>query len=489
MEIRVSNESVIPEHLSSNKEDNYHDLVKKEDNNENGKAGPSCAKVISVNDITGQTNGIRLVKSNIKIPRPPNAFMIYANTWRKKLAHDHPSESNKQISVRLGKLWKDMAADEKELYFTLARRVDAEHKKKYPDYVYNPKEARLRKALRDRGRLQRPKPRWTTAGEATPVLLPIMLSRRVEAHSPTMLQSYNEGYPDLSYGQHLQMAPPSEYHHVHSWYNNYIHGGSEHQNGGIDYLNRGEEKHAPDWGYRPDSTMEPDSSYQTPPDSGYTGQQVGPIIPQMPIDSPMMGQVMQEPIILPPESHNGAVSLIQNGTDRSEPQPRKEEGDSLPKLNGPQAMPVEKKDVLKLPGFHQTFGNITEIGRFSQPDEFFESRPPEILDPPPKENVSKFQETKKSVRPPLFVYDWRMSDPVGLQQQENLNDDYSSISDHCDTTSTPKETLDSPQNFRKESCQNQKIVCKSLVSQTLSHQHRTYFIQGSNSFLKRGDVT
>nr|XP_024216083.1 uncharacterized protein LOC106679120 isoform X2 [Halyomorpha halys] len=357
------------------------------------------------------------------------------------------------------------------------------------DYVYNPKEARLRKALRDRGRLQRPKPRWTTAGEATPVLLPIMLSRRVEAHSPTMLQSYNEGYPDLSYGQHLQMAPPSEYHHVHSWYNNYIHGGSEHQNGGIDYLNRGEEKHAPDWGYRPDSTMEPDSSYQTPPDSGYTGQQVGPIIPQMPIDSPMMGQVMQEPIILPPESHNGAVSLIQNGTDRSEPQPRKEEGDSLPKLNGPQAMPVEKKDVLKLPGFHQTFGNITEIGRFSQPDEFFESRPPEILDPPPKENVSKFQETKKSVRPPLFVYDWRMSDPVGLQQQENLNDDYSSISDHCDTTSTPKETLDSPQNFRKESCQNQKIVCKSLVSQTLSHQHRTYFIQGSNSFLKRGDVT
>ncbi|CAH1389795.1 unnamed protein product [Nezara viridula] len=59
--------------------------------------------------------------------------MIYANTWRKKLAHDHPSESNKQISVRLGKLWKDMAADEKELYFALARRVDAEHKKKYPE--------------------------------------------------------------------------------------------------------------------------------------------------------------------------------------------------------------------------------------------------------------------------------------------------------------------------------------------------------------------
>lgn len=58
-------------------------------------------------------------------------------------------------------------------------------------------------------------------------------------------------------------------------------------------------------------------------DSGYTGQQVGPIIPQMPIDSPMMGPVMQEPMMLPQESHNGVVSLIQNGTDRNEPHPPK----------------------------------------------------------------------------------------------------------------------------------------------------------------------
>lgn len=35
-----------------------------------------------------------------KIPRPPNAFMLFANEWRKKLAFQYPRESNKDISVR-----------------------------------------------------------------------------------------------------------------------------------------------------------------------------------------------------------------------------------------------------------------------------------------------------------------------------------------------------------------------------------------------------
>ncbi|XP_053994042.1 uncharacterized protein LOC128884591 [Hylaeus volcanicus] len=35
-----------------------------------------------------------------KIPRPANAFMLFANEWRKKLASENPRESNKDISVR-----------------------------------------------------------------------------------------------------------------------------------------------------------------------------------------------------------------------------------------------------------------------------------------------------------------------------------------------------------------------------------------------------
>lgn len=36
-----------------------------------------------------------------KIPRPANAFMLFANEWRRKLAAQNPRESNKDISVRL----------------------------------------------------------------------------------------------------------------------------------------------------------------------------------------------------------------------------------------------------------------------------------------------------------------------------------------------------------------------------------------------------
>ncbi|KDR16421.1 uncharacterized protein LOC110832614 [Zootermopsis nevadensis] len=80
-----------------------------------------------------------------KIPRPPNAFMIFANEWRRKLAYQYPSESNKEISVRLGVMWKNLSADAKEKYYTASRQADEEHKRKYPGYYYSPKEARMNK--------------------------------------------------------------------------------------------------------------------------------------------------------------------------------------------------------------------------------------------------------------------------------------------------------------------------------------------------------
>ncbi|KAL6261446.1 hypothetical protein P5V15_006538 [Pogonomyrmex californicus] len=67
-----------------------------------------------------------------RIPRPANAFMLFANEWRKKFAAENPRESNKDISVRLGIFWKSMSKDVKEKYFALAREVDREHKRKYP---------------------------------------------------------------------------------------------------------------------------------------------------------------------------------------------------------------------------------------------------------------------------------------------------------------------------------------------------------------------
>nr|CAD7431134.1 unnamed protein product [Timema monikensis] len=83
-----------------------------------------------------------------KIPRPPNAFMIFANEWRRKLAYQYPDESNKDISCRLGIMWKNMSVGSKEGYYTASRAADVEHKRKYPGYYYSPMEARLRKHIK-----------------------------------------------------------------------------------------------------------------------------------------------------------------------------------------------------------------------------------------------------------------------------------------------------------------------------------------------------
>lgn len=68
----------------------------------------------------------------VRVPRPANAFMLFANENRKKMAHQYPLDSNKEISKRLGNSWRSLEADEKNKYFAMAKQVDADHKKKYP---------------------------------------------------------------------------------------------------------------------------------------------------------------------------------------------------------------------------------------------------------------------------------------------------------------------------------------------------------------------
>jgi hypothetical protein len=41
--------------------------------------------------------------------------MIFANEWRRQLAGQFPNESNKEISVRLGLMWKNLSEDLKVL--------------------------------------------------------------------------------------------------------------------------------------------------------------------------------------------------------------------------------------------------------------------------------------------------------------------------------------------------------------------------------------
>ncbi|XP_026481584.1 transcription factor Sox-13-like [Ctenocephalides felis] len=80
----------------------------------------------------------------IRIRRAPNAFMIFSNQWRKKLANEHKEESNKNISVRLGLMWKSLDQDEKAKYYLEAKNMVEEYKLKHPDADHS-NEGRKRK--------------------------------------------------------------------------------------------------------------------------------------------------------------------------------------------------------------------------------------------------------------------------------------------------------------------------------------------------------
>ncbi|GBN37104.1 hypothetical protein AVEN_134609-1 [Araneus ventricosus] len=80
-----------------------------------------------------------------KICRPPNAFMLFAKEQRRQVGMDHPDETNRQISIILGNMWRALSDEDKMKYYKEAQALEKLHKETYPSYVYSPNEARMRK--------------------------------------------------------------------------------------------------------------------------------------------------------------------------------------------------------------------------------------------------------------------------------------------------------------------------------------------------------
>ncbi|XP_076256478.1 uncharacterized protein LOC143193924 [Rhynchophorus ferrugineus] len=55
-------------------------------------------------------------------PKPQHAFMIFTNEWRKKLSVEYPGKSNKDISIMLGNMWKNVQPEVKSKYYKLANK-------------------------------------------------------------------------------------------------------------------------------------------------------------------------------------------------------------------------------------------------------------------------------------------------------------------------------------------------------------------------------
>ena len=74
-----------------------------------------------------------------KIPRPPNAFILYRKEYHPILKAANPSYHNNDISVILGKQWKDEPEDVKHRYRVMAEQIKEKHKVDHPQYQYAPR--------------------------------------------------------------------------------------------------------------------------------------------------------------------------------------------------------------------------------------------------------------------------------------------------------------------------------------------------------------
>uniref|UniRef100_A0A0A9YFM8 Transcription factor SOX-9 n=2 Tax=Lygus hesperus TaxID=30085 RepID=A0A0A9YFM8_LYGHE len=78
-------------------------------------------------------------KKKTHVKRPMNAFMVWAQAARRKLAEEYPELHNAELSKALGHLWRKLGDSDKKPFILEAERLRVIHKKEYPDYKYQPR--------------------------------------------------------------------------------------------------------------------------------------------------------------------------------------------------------------------------------------------------------------------------------------------------------------------------------------------------------------
>lgn len=80
-----------------------------------------------------------------RVKRPMNAFMLYAQVARRKVATKYPNLNYAKLSKTLGKIWQVLPEEERRPFLQEAERLRTQHKLKHPDYKYTPKRLKGKK--------------------------------------------------------------------------------------------------------------------------------------------------------------------------------------------------------------------------------------------------------------------------------------------------------------------------------------------------------
>lgn len=78
-------------------------------------------------------------KTKKHVVRPMNAFIVWSQIERRKIAQVRPDIHNAEISKRLGMRWKTLTTEERQPFIEEAERLRVLHSQEYPDYKYRPR--------------------------------------------------------------------------------------------------------------------------------------------------------------------------------------------------------------------------------------------------------------------------------------------------------------------------------------------------------------
>lgn len=82
---------------------------------------------------------IRMPEKKTKVPRPPNAFILYRAKHHPTLKSEQPTLKNNDISVILGRRWKNETENVKNEFRAMAAKLKKQHADENPGYQYAPR--------------------------------------------------------------------------------------------------------------------------------------------------------------------------------------------------------------------------------------------------------------------------------------------------------------------------------------------------------------
>ena len=97
------------------------------------------SQLVNPHSLTPYSDATQCKKSTKHVRRPMNAFMVWSQMERRKIALHQPDMHNAEISKRLGKRWRNLSDAERQPFIEEADRLRDLHIREYPDYKYRPK--------------------------------------------------------------------------------------------------------------------------------------------------------------------------------------------------------------------------------------------------------------------------------------------------------------------------------------------------------------